>query len=170
MKRTSLVSVIFVFCLFGIGCRDLAYRMPTNSMLPTISKNDMAVNAPNYYKNNPIERFDIVVLEMPDFVKQRTGEKGDIKIIERVIGLPNEKIEIKKGRVFINDVELKQNFDYAASEDDFGPMTIPANEYFLLGDNREDSLDSRYWKPATVKKEDIYSKIVEVRKDFYTDK
>ena len=130
----------------------------------------MAVNSPYYYKANSIERFDIVVLQEPDFAKEKTGEKGDIKIIKRVVGLPNEKIQIKKGKVFVNDVELSQTFDFVPSQDDFGPIKIPANEYFLLGDNREESFDSRFWKPATVKKENIYSKIIEIRKDFYKDK
>ena len=75
------------------------------------------------------------------------------------------------GRFYINDELLDEPFDKIISNEDkmknFPAMVIPEDEYFLLGDNRPGSMDARYWKPSTIKKEDIYSKIVEIRKDYY---
>ncbi|HEX8198677.1 MAG TPA: signal peptidase I [Pyrinomonadaceae bacterium] len=172
--RTFVVCIILALCIAAIGCKGLAYRTSTDNMLPTISQNDMAVTAPGYYNSNPIERFDIVVFQAPEFAKKIANESGDVRFIKRIIGLPNERIEIKDNKIFINDKLLDEPFDKIVDDKDemknFPAMVIPKNEYFLLGDNRPQSMDSRYWKPPTIRKEDIYSKIVEIRKDFYKDK
>lgn len=171
--RFFAVCIILALGIATFGCKGLAYRVSTDNMLPTISQNDMAVNAPGYYSSNPVERFDIVVFQAPEFAKKIAKESGDVRYIKRVIGLPNERIEIRDNKIFINDKLLHEPFDKIVDDEDqmknFSAMVIAENEYFLLGDNRPDSMDSRYWKPSTIKKEDIYSKIVEIRKDFYKD-
>lgn len=142
-------------------------------MEPTISLNDMCVANPVAYTGDDIKRFDIVVFQAPEDVKERYALDSDTRYIKRVIGLPNEKIEIKNNEVFINDKLLIEKFEKIINEKDskkdFPPMVIPKDEYFLLGDNRPNSEDSRYWKKATISKKDIYSKIVDIKKDFYKD-
>ena len=83
--------------------------------------------------------------------------------------MPNEKIEIKKGEIYINDNLLDESsFEKNVGGIDFPATTIPENEYFLLGDNRPNSLDSRYWKKPTIKREDIYGKVTTIiRKEDY---
>jgi signal peptidase I len=111
-------------------------------------------------ENSLIQRFDIVVFNMPEDIKKITGEKGNIKIISRIIGLPGEKIEIRQGKAYINNKLLDESFEKVLDlEKDFSAIEIPKNEYFLLGDNRPESLDSRYWKKPTVSREEISGKI-----------
>lgn len=169
--RILFVCTILVFCCLAIGCKGLAYRASTDSMKPTITVNDMCVTNPTAYSSKPIERFDIVVFQSPEEIKKRFNQTGDVRYIKRVIGLPNEKIEIKNHQIFINDKLLVEPFEKITDEKDikkdFPLFVIPNDEYFLLGDNRPNSEDSRHWKRVTVNKNDIYSKIVEIKKDYY---
>ncbi len=131
----------------------------------------MAVANPVAYSSNPIERFDIVVFEGPDDSKKIHNIKGEMRYIKRVIALPNERVEIKSNQIFINDKLLNEPFEKITDEKDikinFASFVIPKDEYFLLGDNRPNSEDSRHWEKVTVNKKFIYSKIVEIKKDYY---
>lgn len=135
-------------------------------MLPTIKVGDTCIINKYAYTSKPIERFDIVVFNAPEWAKKLVNDKEDTKYLKRIIGLPDEKIEIKDNKIFINDKLLEESFDKIVDMNDpmkiFPAMVIPENEYFLLGDNRPDSMDSRYWKPATVKKEEILGKVIQI--------
>ncbi|MGI8668920.1 MAG: signal peptidase I [Aridibacter sp.] len=172
--RHFIICTILSFCLFAIGCKGLAYRSSNESMKPTINLDDMCVANPLEYVVDNIQRFDIVVFQAPEDVKERYNLNNDTRYIKRVIGLPNEKIEIKNNEIFIDDKLLVEKFEKITDENDFKkdfpPMVIPNNEYYLLGDNRPQSEDSRYWKKPTISKKNIYSEIVEIKKDFYKDK
>ncbi|HEV7644143.1 MAG TPA: signal peptidase I [Pyrinomonadaceae bacterium] len=167
--RTFIVCSILIFCFLAIGCSGLglAYRIPTANMSPTLNPGDACTSNPLAYISDPVERFDIVVFNAPESTKKRTGESGDVKFIARVIGLPNEKIEIKKGRIFINDNVLDEPFQKIADESDFPAINIPDGEYFILGDNRPNSEDSRFYKPATIKKADITGKVGDIYPGYY---
>ncbi len=130
-------------------------------MSPALKVGDTCVI--NKFDDSAIQRFDIVVFNAPEDIK--LGEKSDVKVVSRIIGLPNEKIEIKQGKVFINDKLLDEPFEKTLdTEKGFSAYVIPENEYFLLGDNRPQSLDSRYWKKPTIPKQDISGKVAEVVK------
>jgi signal peptidase I len=148
-----------------------AYSIPTDAMKPTLTREDMAIADPNAYRNGTIQRFDIVVFEMPESEKTRVGASGGVRQIKRVVGLPGETIEINNDQLLVNGVIIKEPFEKIVSEKDrkrnFGPVNIPDDEYFLLGDNRPESLDSRYFVPPTIKRSAIYSKIVDVKKGYY---
>ena len=127
-------------------------------MSPTINTGDHFTTVE--IKNeilNPIERFDIVIYKPQPVAKQILEE--NTRYAHRVIGLGGEKIEIKKGQVFINDVLLKELFEGIEDESNFPQITIPKGEFFLLGDNRPNSADSRFWIKPTIKREDIYGKV-----------
>ena len=162
--RAFIVGTILVFCCLAIGCKGFAFRVATENMLPTIKVGDTCVV--DQYSNFEIQRFDIVMFKAPEAAKKMTRETGDVKYISRIIGLPNEKIEIRENKIFINDVVLDESFESIPVEfeklKNFPATVIPENEYFLLGDNRSSSFDSRYWKPATVKKEEVLGKVVEI--------
>lgn len=127
-------------------------------MLPTLKIGDVC--KAEGFGDSSVKRFDIVVFEMPEEVKKLTGEQGSIKIIARIIGLPGERIEVKQGKTFINDKLLDENFEKVIDvEKDFSAIVVPESEYFLLGDNRPESLDSRYWKKPTINRKEISGKI-----------
>ena len=150
-KLLPYVIVVIVVILIKVYVVT-PIRVNGKSMEPTLYEKDiMILNKTAYYFNEP-ERFDIVVVNMPDEY-----------LIKRVIGLPGEKVEIKDNKVYINDELLEE--EYLQNElvyDDFtlqeiGYETIPENMYFVLGDNRENSMDSR--EIGLVSKEQIQGKI-----------
>ena len=98
------------------------------------------------YRINGTKRFDIVVLK---------NEADNDRIIKRVIGLPNEKIEYKDNKLYINGEEVKTNIDFKDTED-FTAETKD-NEYFVLGDNRDVSKDSRML--GSFNKKDIVGRV-----------
>lgn len=115
-------------------------RIPSGSMIPTINKGDhLIVNLiPNYYRLP--DRGEVVVFEY-------NGEN----LIKRVIGLPGDEIDLVEGKVYINGEEvdetayirtLNSTREYVGSEVEF-PYIVPENQYFMMGDNREGSADSR---------------------------
>ena len=100
------------------------------------------------------ERFDIVIFKYPDDESQL--------FIKRVIGLPGETVEIKDGKVYIDGSEtpLDDSFIPETMKVSFGPYQVPEDCYFMLGDNRNNSKDSRYWKNTYVRFDQIVGKAV----------
>ena len=104
-----------------------------------------------YIKDDP-ERYDIVIFKYPD-------DPSKI-FIKRVIGLPGETVTVKDGKVYIDGKEQTQAVSFCPEEmaGSFGPYEVPEDSYFVMGDNRNNSLDSRYWDNTYVKKEAILAK------------
>ncbi len=106
------------------------------SMYPTLEEGDiMILNKTAYYFNKP-ERFDIVVVNMPNEY-----------LIKRVIGLPGEHIEYIDNTLYVDGKKVKENFKHGKTDDfnieELGSDTVPKSSYLVMGDNRENSLDSR---------------------------
>lgn len=131
--------------------------VPTGSMLNTIQENDRIIASRLSYIQNDPERYDVVLFKYPD--------DEDIIFVKRVIGLPNETVEIVNGIVYVTktDGETIQLDDRFVTNGepvgDFGPYVVPNDCYFMLGDNRNDSKDSRYWKNKYVSKDKILGKV-----------
>lgn len=119
-------------------------RVDGDSMKNTLKNGDILL----LYKLSSINRFDIIVLD---------EEKDNEKIIKRVIGMPGETVAIKKGKIYINDEVIDDEYAYGETSD-FDKVTLADNEYFILGDNRLISKDSRYFGP--IKENEIKGKIV----------
>ena len=162
--RTSIACTILVFCCLAIGCGFHWVKVPTGAMQPTIPIDaNVITDETAYSSSKQIERFDIVVHKAPiDESYRKLGIDENAKFIFRVIGLSGEKVEIKNGKVFINDNLLDEPFKKIPSSDNFKTIVIPDNEYFLLGDNRPESNDSRYWKTISIKRENILGKVVKI--------
>lgn len=119
-------------------------RVDSDSMKNTLKNGDILL----LYKLSSIDRFDIIVLD---------EEKDNEKIIKRVIGLPGETVAIKKGKIYINDKVIDDEYAYGETSD-YNKVTLRDDEYFILGDNRLISKDSRYFGP--IKDNEIKGKIV----------
>jgi signal peptidase I len=114
-------------------------RVEGQSMAPTLEDQDRLIVNKLHYRLDAPAVGDIVMLYYP-----RDPEKSFVK---RVIGEPGDTIRIEDGRVFRNDVPLRDDYiaDEYRSHDDWGPEVIPEGYYFVMGDHRNNSSDSRLW-------------------------
>ena len=138
MITTILLALVLALVIraFVVEARVI----PSGSMLPTIEEGDrVMVNKIVYHMREP-KRGEIIVFEAPIIM----GDTRD-DFIKRVIGLPGETVEVKEGKVFINGTALEE--DYIAEVPDyvFGPVKVPEDGLFVMGDNRNSSYDSHLW-------------------------
>ncbi|HEX3033282.1 MAG TPA: signal peptidase I [Bacillota bacterium] len=113
--------------------------IPSGSMEPTLQIGDYLIVDKLYVKYSGIDRKDIVVFNPP-----AESDKQEV-MIKRVIGLPGDEILIKEGIVYANGKPLEEPYEMEKPRADFGPVKVPAGSYFLMGDNRNNSYDSRFW-------------------------
>ena len=159
MKKALVVIAV---CIFVTGCGYRLKRVPTLAMVPTIPV-DSHVLTRNISSDAEIERFDLVVhYAPPDETLRQAGIDENTQYIFRVIGLEGETVSVKSGKVLINGRILHEAYEKVPFEKDWGPYKVPEGEFFMLGDNRPNSADSRFWKPSTIKREDIVGKVVKV--------
>ncbi|XHX79010.1 MAG: signal peptidase I [Stenomitos frigidus ULC029] len=139
LKTIGLSAVL----AFGIRTFVAEARyIPSGSMLPTLQINDrLIVDKLGYHFKDP-QRGDVVVFSPTDTLEKQNFHDAFIK---RVVGLPGDKVEVKGGRVFINDQPLRENYIAEDAQYQYGPVTVPQDAYLVLGDNRNNSYDSHYW-------------------------
>ncbi len=124
--------------------------VPSGSMEETVETGSrIVINRLAYICSTP-QRGDIVSFYYPD--------DGETLYLKRVMGLPGETIEGIDGQIYIDGRVIA---DYTTNRfyEDFGPYEIPDDCYFMMGDNRSNSWDSRYWKNKFVKKSEIIGKV-----------
>ena len=114
------------------------YYIPSGSMEPTVITNDkVIVTHFSYYLSEP-KRGDVIVFEYPE---DRTKD-----YIKRCIGLPGETVEFKDSKLYVNGELIEEPYlPEGLVFDDYGPVTVPEGSYFMCGDNRNHSADSRVW-------------------------
>lgn len=176
--REWIESLAFTVLFVLIFTRFVAQatQVPTESMKPAIMVGDhffldklaFPANYPSpirpYLPERSLERGDIVAFRAPT--------QGNIPFVKRLIGMPGDVIEIHDKHVRINGIEIEEPYkihvdgniyedqpwtphDYLI-RDNYGPVTLPENAYFVMGDNRDNSNDSRYW--GVIGREDIIGK------------
>ncbi len=133
--ETILFAFILAFLIKSF-ILQISY-IPTGSMIPTLNDGEavLVVRIPYYFREP--ERGEIIVFKYPlDPSKE---------YVKRLIGLPGDTVEIKQGNVYVNGKLLEENYVKRKSDDNYGPVKVPKDSYFVLGDNRPVSVDSRYW-------------------------
>jgi len=151
---TKTVVLAVVFALVITQFVIVNAKVPTGSMENIIMPNDRIVAFRLSYTFSSPQRFDIVVFHNPD-------DRTEL-YVKRVIGLPGETVTIRGGQVFINDetTPLRDSFVSWPKHEYFEAITVPENSFYMLGDNRNNSLDSRMWNNKFVPVEDILGKVL----------
>lgn len=140
------LSIFVVVYLFLIQ----PHEVKGNSMEPNFQNNDYILTDKISYKINVPHRGDVVIFKSP--------KNPEVDYIKRVIGIPGERVKVQKGKVFVNGKELSEpylkdaTFLFPGSFLQEGiEISVPNDEYFVLGDNRPHSSDSREFGPIPVK-------------------
>jgi len=161
----ELIVETSIFVFFVITFVVQAFQIPTGSMEPTLLIGDFLLVNKMAYASSPrspdkvflphksLERYDIVVFKFPDDLSK--------DFVKRVIALEGETIEIRDKQVYINDHPVPEDYkvhsdnqvytenDYYQYDDvirdNYGPQVVPPGYCFVMGDNRDNSMDSRYW-------------------------
>ena len=158
LKREILSYVILLAIVAGVVLLINTFvlinaRIPSGSMEDTIMENDQIFgNRLAYSFGADPQRMDIIIFKYPD---------DESKLfIKRIIGLPGETVEVVDGRVYINgsNTSLDDSFCKETPLGDFGPYTVPEGCYFVMGDNRNHSNDSRLWTNKFVRRDQIVGK------------
>jgi len=137
-----LVAASLAVALFVRGFLIQAFYIPSESMVPTLVKNDRVLVNKLSYKLHDVHRGDIVVFKAPPGAA--TAEVKDL--IRRVIGLPGETIEGRNGSIFIDGKPLDEPYlPPDVRSRDFPPEKVPQQKIYVLGDNRQDSRDSTFF-------------------------
>jgi signal peptidase I len=131
--------VIAVVLAFGIIRPFIIqpFVIPSESMVPTLLVGDRLFANKFIYRFKPIQRFDVIVFKYP--------HNPRVDYVKRVIALEGETVQLIGGKVYINKQPLEEAHKMNPSYDDFGPVTVPKGFLFVLGDNRSNSEDSRYF-------------------------
>lgn len=155
---TIVIVIAVVLALFINKVIIFTVEIPTTSMKNTLLVGDKVITYRLAYLFGEPKRGDIVVFPFPD--------DENVDYIKRIIGLPGETIEGKDGLVYINGEPLEEDYVREELDSDFGPYKVPKSYYFMMGDNRNESADSREWENKFLHKDRIRGKAVLKYPDF----
>lgn len=142
----AAVVVAYVLQLFVVK----PFQIPSESMLPTIEVGDRILVNRLAYQYGSIDRGDIIVFES-------TTEPG-VDVVKRVIALAGDTVEVRQGRAIVNGLPLEEPYISSTDSSNFLPQTVPEGNVFVMGDNRPNSQDGRYWHPPWLPVQNILGK------------
>jgi signal peptidase I len=133
------LSVAVLFCFFLITFVAQAFRVQGTSMLPLLEDGERIIVNKFVYRFHSIERGDVVVFWYP--------RDPTVSFIKRVVGLPGDTVEVKAGEVYINGHLVREDYIPPRFRDDetFAPVEVKKGYYYVMGDHRNSSNDSRSW-------------------------
>ncbi len=158
-EYTEAIAIAILLALFIRTFVVQAFKIPSGSMLPTLQIGDhLLVNKFIYGIRVPYAGTVLIPIKEPqrgDIIVFRFPLDRSTDYIKRVIGLPGDTVEIRDKRVFINGRQIDDPYAHftsvtvlpagASPKDNLGPIAIPQDKLFVLGDNRDNSSDSRFW-------------------------
>jgi signal peptidase I len=143
LEWTLLIAASLAVALLARGFLVQAFFIPSESMLPTLHKNDRVLVNKLSYRLHEVHRGDVIVFEAPP----GAGTTQVRDLIKRVIGLPGETIEGRGGEIYIDGKPLDEPYlPPDVRSKDFAVEKVPSERYWVLGDNRQDSRDSTFFK------------------------
>ncbi|MDF2670641.1 MAG: type signal peptidase-like protein [Paenibacillus sp.] len=131
-----------------------AVKVPTGSMLPSIQVNDRLIME-KMVDFTTWEHGDIVV-----FNHDANDGKGTVRYVKRLIGLPGDTIEIRNGVLYRNGEQAAEAYLSVNMNYSFGPIQVPDEQYFFLGDNRNNSYDGHLWPNRFVPESELLGKVI----------
>ena len=148
------IVVLAAFLIVRYGLERMT--MSGNGMEPTVKDDDSILINKMSYKLHSVKRNDVVVL-------RQNGSEHNYYVVQRVIGLPGEKVKITNGEVYIDGKVLDEKYDFPLMKNGglaLDEITLDDDEYFVLGDNRNDSLDSRSTDIGFINENKVLGKVV----------
>ena len=148
--KDSLGYIIVGFIVFLVAVYIISFQQVSGpSMKPTYNSRDILLLNKTHYIFFEPKRFDVVA-----------AESGSAVLVKRVIGLPGEKIEYKNNILYVNGDPVEESFNIEGETKDFSTDVIPEGKYFLIGDNRSKSIDSRNEEIGLISKKDLIGKVM----------
>lgn len=152
----EMAAAIVAAVLLAAGMQEFVaqpFSIPSTSMVPTLQRGDRILVLKAFFNSRDLREGDIVVFTRPP--RDQCGGPADDDLVKRVIALPGQTIYSAGGTIYVDGRRLAE--PYLPRIDPLGPpipgatrkdpFRVPRGEFYMLGDNRQDSCDSRYWGP-----------------------
>lgn len=150
--RYRLIGLWAALATSATACapdRYRSYYIPSESMQPALQVNDRIMVDRSIYQSSEPQRGDIVIFrptaKMSQLLQGVMEMDQQTVFVKRIVGLPGETIEVKQGQVYIDRQSLPEPYITIPPNYQWGPVTVPADSFMVLGDNRNDAFDSHYW-------------------------